>query len=203
MISPGFFIKKLQSLGTDFFTGVPDSLLKPLCAWMKDNLDTDANVIAANEGGAMALAAGHYLASGRPACIYMQNSGIGNAVNPLLSLLDADVYGIPALLVVGWRGMPGVHDEPQHVKQGRVTPELFEAMDIPYVILSDEENVAAEQIEATESTLAKELSVYRLQYRIVANKCKTQEIHSSAYRKYQLRWKGRLIQKTGCIEEKI
>ena len=148
MISPGFFIKKLQSLGTDFFTGVPDSLLKPLCAWMKDNLDTDANVIAANEGGAMALAAGHYLASGRPACIYMQNSGIGNAVNPLLSLLDADVYGIPALLVVGWRGMPGVHDEPQHVKQGRVTPELFEAMDIPYVILSDEENVAAEQIEA-------------------------------------------------------
>ncbi len=75
---------------------------------MKDNLDTDANVIAANEGGAMALAAGHYLASGRPACIYMQNSGIGNAVNPLLSLLDADVYGIPALLVVGWRGMPGV-----------------------------------------------------------------------------------------------
>ena len=72
----------------------------------------------------MALAAGHYLASGRPACIYMQNSGIGNAVNPLLSLLDADVYGIPALLVVGWRGMPGVHDEPQHVKQGRVTPEL-------------------------------------------------------------------------------
>lgn len=114
MISPGFFIKKLQSLGTDFFTGVPDSLLKPLCAWMKDNLDTDANVIAANEGGAMALAAGHYLASGRPACIYMQNSGIGNAVNPLLSLLDADVYGIPALLVVGWRGMPGVHDEPQN-----------------------------------------------------------------------------------------
>lgn len=148
MISPSFFVNTLGNLGVDFFTGVPDSLLKSLCAWMKDNVNPENNVIAANEGGAMALAAGHFLATGKPACVYMQNSGIGNAVNPLLSLLDADVYGIPALLVVGWRGMPGVHDEPQHIKQGRITPQLFDAMEIPYVVLSDDEPAAAEQLEA-------------------------------------------------------
>ena len=148
MISPRFFCETLSGLGVDFYTGVPDSLLKHLCAYLKENIDQASDITAANEGGAMALAAGHYLATGNPACVFMQNSGIGNAVNPLLSLLDQDVYSIPALLVIGWRGMPGVHDEPQHLKQGRVTPQLLEAMEIPFAILADTEEIAREQISS-------------------------------------------------------
>lgn len=147
MISPAFFTQTLQSLGITFFAGVPDSLLKSLCAYLKVNVAPADNITAANEGGAMALAAGHFLATGKPACVYMQNSGIGNAVNPLLSLLDSDVYSIPALLVIGWRGMPGVHDEPQHVKQGRVTTDLLDAMEMPYTVLADNEADARQQIE--------------------------------------------------------
>ena len=147
MISPAFFTQTLQSLGISFFAGVPDSLLKSLCAYLKVNVAPADNITAANEGGAMALAAGHFLATGKPACVYMQNSGIGNAVNPLLSLLDSDVYSIPALLVIGWRGMPGVHDEPQHVKQGRVTTDLLDAMEMPYTVLADNEADARQQIE--------------------------------------------------------
>ena len=104
MVSPSEFITRLQGLGIDFYAGVPDSLLKSLCAYIQDNIPANDNIIAANEGGAIALAAGHYLATGRPGAVYMQNSGIGNAVNPLLSLTDSDVYGIPLLLIIGWRG---------------------------------------------------------------------------------------------------
>lgn len=137
MIDPGAFVKLLRSNGVDFFTGVPDSLLKSLCAYMTDHCGED-HLIAANEGGAVGLAAGHYLATGRPALVYMQNSGQGNAVNPLVSLADPDVYSIPMLLLVGWRGMPGEHDEPQHIKQGKITLSLFETMGIPTAIISDE-----------------------------------------------------------------
>lgn len=121
------FLRGLKRLGVDFYTGVPDSLLKPL----NDTLVADcgltgAHVVAANEGGAAALAAGHYIATGRPALVYLQNSGIGNAVNPLASLLHPRVYGIPCVFVVGWRGEPGVPDEPQHAFQGAVTREMLE-----------------------------------------------------------------------------
>jgi len=120
--------------GVNFFTGVPDSLLADFCAYLADTAP-ESNIIAANEGGAVALACGHYLATGNAALVYMQNSGQGNAVNPLLSLADPEVYSIPMLLVIGWRGEPGVHDEPQHVKQGRVTCALFDAMEIPYAVM--------------------------------------------------------------------
>jgi phosphonopyruvate decarboxylase len=120
--------------GVNFFTGVPDSLLADLCAYLADTAP-ESNIIAANEGAAVALACGHYLATGNAALVYMQNSGQGNAVNPLLSLADPEVYSIPLLLVIGWRGEPGVHDEPQHVKQGRVTCALFDAMEIPYAVM--------------------------------------------------------------------
>jgi len=110
MVSPSEFITRLQGFGIDFYAGVPDSLLKSLCAYIQDNIPANDNIIAANEGGAIALAAGHYLATGHPGAVYMQNSGIGNAVNPLLSLTDSDVYGIPLLLIIGWRGEPGVKD---------------------------------------------------------------------------------------------
>ena len=124
--------------GIDFFTGVPDSLLNALCheLYSRYGTDGDTHVVAHNEGGAIGLCAGHYLACGRPGLCYMQNSGLGNAVNPLASLMDPDVYRIPCLLVVGWRGEPGVKDEPQHVKQGRITLGQLELMEIPYRILS-------------------------------------------------------------------
>jgi len=147
MVSPEFFIDRLVENGIDFFAGVPDSLLKNVCAYITDNIDGDHNIIAANEGGAMGLAAGHYLATGRAGVVYMQNSGEGNIINPLASLVDKDVYGIPVLLVIGWRGRPGVHDEPQHVKQGKVTLPLLETMGISYQVLSHEEAEASAQID--------------------------------------------------------
>lgn len=137
MIEPKQFIECLRAGGVDFFAGVPDSLLKNLCAYITDNVSRENNIIAANEGGAVALAAGYHLATGKTGCVYMQNSGEGNAVNPLLSLMDADVYQMPLLLVIGWRGEPGVHDEPQHVKQGKVTLSLLDAMGIPYSVLDE------------------------------------------------------------------
>ena len=124
--------------GISFYTGVPDSLLKALCneLYTRYGTDTDKHVVAHNEGGAIALCAGHYLASGKPGLCYMQNSGLGNAVNPLASLMDPEVYAIPCLLVIGWRGEPGVKDEPQHVKQGAVTLGQLDLLGIPYRVLS-------------------------------------------------------------------
>lgn len=147
MISPKFFFDILASNGIDFYAGVPDSLLKNLCAYITDHADAAHNIIAANEGGAMGLAAGHYLATGQIPVVYMQNSGEGNIINPLASLTDPDVYNIPVLLVIGWRGKPGVHDEPQHVKQGKVTTGLLNVMGIDYTVLSKEEDKAEAQIK--------------------------------------------------------
>ena len=154
MISPAFFIEKLRENGVDFFAGVPDSLLKNICAYITDHFDAAHNIIAANEGAAVGLAAGHYLATGRPACVYMQNSGEGNIINPLASLTDQEVYNIPVLLLIGWRGRPGVHDEPQHVKQGKVTTGLLNVMGVNYEVLSKEEDKAAKQIEKAAKALA-------------------------------------------------
>lgn len=124
----------------DFFTGVPDSLLQPLCNYLmqKYGANNARHVIAANEGNCVALAAGHYLATGRVPVVYLQNSGIGNTVNPVASLLNDKVYGIPCLFFIGWRGEPGVHDEPQHVFQGEITVKLAEDMDIATFVISRE-----------------------------------------------------------------
>ena len=131
MISPKAFMDALTQGGIDFFAGVPDSLLKNLCAYITDNVSREKNIIAANEGNAVGLAAGYYLATGKAGCVYMQNSGEGNIVNPLLSLVDEDVYQIPMMLIIGWRGEPGVQDEPQHKKQGKVTLSLLETWEFP------------------------------------------------------------------------
>ena len=125
----------IREQGFRFFTGVPDSLLKDFCAYVTDHAPKGDHIIAANEGTAVALAIGQFLGTGEPAIVYMQNSGIGNAVNPLLSLADPEVYGVPMLLVIGWRGEPGVKDEPQHVKHGRRMTELLDAMEIPWFLL--------------------------------------------------------------------
>lgn len=158
MIAPKDFIETLRTGGVEFFAGVPDSLLKNLCAYITDTIRRENNIIAANEGNAVGLAAGYHLATGKTGCVYMQNSGEGNIVNPLLSLMDADVYKMPILLIIGWRGEPGVHDEPQHVKQGKVTLSLLETMGVPYAVLDNnwQEQVAAalQTIQATHTAYA-------------------------------------------------
>ena len=147
MISPAFFIETLKNHGIDFFAGVPDSLLKNICAYITDHVDSDHNIITANEGAAVGLAAGYHLATGKAGVVYMQNSGQGNIINPLASLTDKEVYNIPLLLLIGWRGRPGVHDEPQHVKQGKVTTGLLNVMGVNYEVLAKEEDKALKQIE--------------------------------------------------------
>lgn len=125
-----------QELQIQFFTGVPDSLLHPFISCLESECGSpDQHVIAANEGNAVGLAAGYYLACGQIPCVYMQNSGQGNAVNPIASLISRDVYGIPCVFVIGWRGEPGVKDEPQHKFQGKITLGLLELLDIPYTVL--------------------------------------------------------------------
>ena len=135
------FVDWLAALGVDFYAGVPDSLLKPVCFYLADHAG-DKHVVAANEGGAVALACGYHLATGKVPLVYLQNSGQGNTINPLLSLADRDVYSIPLLLLIGWRGEPGTKDEPQHLKQGKVTVSLLEAMDIPCRVLAPEPEAA-------------------------------------------------------------
>jgi len=141
------FYKLLKKAGVDFFAGVPDSLLKGICAYITDTVDETKHIIAANEGNAVALACGHHLATGKIPLVYLQNSGIGNTMNPLVSLTDPEVYGIPMLLLVGWRGRPGEKDEPQHVKQGKITTMIFESIGLPYDILSQDLTVAGQQLD--------------------------------------------------------
>jgi phosphonopyruvate decarboxylase len=154
LISAAYFYKKLVEKGVGFFSGVPDSLLKDFCAYITDHADRQNHIIAVNEGAAVGLACGYHLATNRIPLVYMQNSGIGNAVNPLLSLADGEVYRIPLVLVIGWRGEPGVHDEPQHIKQGKVTCSLLESMGIPYAVLENNEDGVDAQIETCFKAIA-------------------------------------------------
>lgn len=162
MISPKFFIDTLKGFGIDFFAGVPDSLLKNICAYIADNNDSSHNIIAANEGAAVGLAVGHYLATGNIGVVYMQNSGEGNIINPLASLTDKEVYNIPVLLLIGWRGRPGEHDEPQHVKQGKITTGLLNAMGVNYDVLSKDEDKAVKQIAKAVASMQATKEVYAL-----------------------------------------
>lgn len=135
-------------LGADFYAGVPDSQLKALCNYLMDRYGSDPahHIIAANEGNAAALAAGYHLATGKVPVVYLQNSGLGNIINPAASLLNEKVYGIPCLFIVGWRGEPGVHDEPQHVFQGEITLPLLENLDIPAFVIG--KTTTEEQVKA-------------------------------------------------------
>lgn len=144
----------IKALGADFYTGVPDSQLKALCNYLMKTYGANGkhHIIAANEGNCTAIAAGYHLATGKVPVVYMQNSGEGNIINPVASLLNDKVYAIPAIFVVGWRGEPGVHDEPQHIYQGEVTVKLLEDMDIAVSILSK---------ETTEAELATKMEDFR------------------------------------------
>ncbi|KAF5220735.1 hypothetical protein ECC02_006307 [Trypanosoma cruzi] len=135
-LAPELFYNALRRRGVTRFFGVPDSLLKDFCAFVTDNTHPREHIITANEGNALAMAAGHHLATGEFPLVYMQNSGLGNIINPLLSLAHAEVYRIPLLMLVGWRGAPGVKDEPQHVAQGRLSEDLLRVLEVPYSVLS-------------------------------------------------------------------
>lgn len=146
----------LEQMGINTITGVPDSTLKQFCDGLQNYQGNLKHYVPVNEGAAVGLAIGSYLADGKPACVYMQNSGIGNAVNPITSLANCDVYGIPMLFLVGWRGEPGVKDEPQHVFQGKITCELFDTLRIPYEII--DQGTTWEQMEDVLQKAAQVLS---------------------------------------------
>ncbi len=145
MINPNFFVSRLIEVGIEFAAGVPDSLLKHACMAIHEKFDKKNHVITANEGSAVGLAIGYYLAKKSPALVYMQNSGLGNAINPLTSLAHPEVYSIPMILMIGWRGEIEkdsniqIKDEPQHSKQGKITLKILDLLDIPYIILDKEE----------------------------------------------------------------
>lgn len=130
--------KLIEIIGSDFYTGVPDSQLKALCNYLMATygIDPKHHIIAANEGNCTAIAAGYHLATGKVPVVYMQNSGEGNIINPIASLCNDKVYAIPIVFIIGWRGEPGIHDEPQHIYQGEVTIKLLDDMGIASFIIS-------------------------------------------------------------------
>lgn len=147
--------KLLEIIGSDFYTGVPDSQLKALCNYLMNTYGINPNhhIIAANEGNCTAIAAGYHLSTGKIPVVYMQNSGEGNIINPVASLLNDKVYAIPVVFIIGWRGEPGIHDEPQHIYQGEVTIKLLEDMGIKSFV------IGKDTIDEEVSTVMKEYKV--------------------------------------------
>lgn len=185
MLSSKIIYDYLIKHDVNFFTGVPDSLLKDFCSYITDNTNKNNHIIAANEGNALSLGIGYHLSTNKIPLIYMQNSGLGNIINPLLSLADINVYSTQALLLIGWRGEPGVKDEPQHKKQGRITLDLLETMEIPYKILSSEDTEASalDKISATLETIESKNQVAALIVKKnTFEKYSLKKINSSSYK---------------------
>lgn len=162
MINQETFLHTLQSEGVNFFTGVPDSYLNGFCDYLLQNVALEKNVIAANEGNAIAIAAGHFLSTQEIPFVYMQNSGLGNTVNPLVSLVDERVYALPMILLIGWRGEPGTGDWAQHELQGEITLGLLELMHIPYDVLPDEDDKVTDIVKRAVSQARKNRKPYAL-----------------------------------------
>jgi phosphonopyruvate decarboxylase len=202
MLNCAEFYSALTERGVDFFTGVPDSLLKDFNAYVMDNVPSDRHIISANEGGAVALASGYHLATGNVGMVYMQNSGQGNAINPLMSLADPDVYSIPMLLLIGWRGEPGAPkaDEPQHVKQGKITIGLLDSLGIPNAVLPD-------NIQDARATLEEAVTTAREQnrpYGIVVRKGTFEEykLQNKIETDYELNREDAVKLVTGSLDSK-
>lgn len=174
------FVQKLKMAGIDTATGIPDSTLKPFCDYVESR-GKDAfryHTVPENEGAAVGIAIGAYLSTGKAACVYMQNSGLGNAVNPLTSLAHREVYGVPMLLLVGWRGEPGTEDEPQHRFMGRATLGLLELLEIPYAVVDG--GTTAEELDGILGR-AREAFACGRQYAVVARKGTFEESGLSEY----------------------
>ena len=146
MIVPERLYIFLQQQGINFYTGVPDSLLKHFLKFIQDNSKEGSHIITANEGLAVALASGYHFNTGKLPVVYLQNSGLGNIVNPLTSLADKEMYSVPLLLLIGWRGRPGIKDEPQHMKMGKITAPVLDALEVPYFILDADEPSSFDKI---------------------------------------------------------
>lgn len=190
MLNCAAFYNLLIKNGIDLFTGVPDSQLKDFLAYIADNTSKEKNIITANEGNAIALAAGYHLATRRVGLVYMQNSGLGNSINPLTSLVDKEVYSIPVLLLIGWRGEPGKKDEPQHVKQGRITRSLLHTLEIPFSVLPDKIEEAEKTLEAALVFMKEENAPYAL------------VVRKGAFESYHLKNKSKTFYKL-CREEAL
>lgn len=147
MIDQKRFLNVLLNAGVDFFTGVPDSYLNGFCNCLLENVSDEKNIIAANEGNAVAIASGYYFSTGKIPLVYMQNSGMGNAINPLLSLANKYVYSVPIVLLIGWRGEPETGDHVQHRMQGKITTKLFDLMKIPFVVAGDNDDLLEGQVK--------------------------------------------------------
>lgn len=162
------FVSELKRIGIDNMYGVPDSTLKQFCDYLNREGSKDfRHLVPANEGAAVGLAAGSYLATGKPACVYMQNSGVGNIVNPLTSIANEEVYGIPMLFLVGWRGEPGVHDEPQHIFMGKITENIFDVLAVEHEYIS--KDTTAQELSSIMDRAKKSLESDR-QYAIIIKK---------------------------------
>jgi phosphonopyruvate decarboxylase len=157
----------------NFFTGVPDSLLKDFLNYLTNNIKGQNHIIAANEGNAIALAVGYYLSTGKIGLVYMQNSGLNNALNPLTSLVNKEVYGIPVLLLIGWRGKPGEKDEPEHVKPGLITKKLLKTLDIPFSVLPKSLSKCEKIVEKALNYMTK----YSLPYAIIVRRGTFESYH--------------------------
>lgn len=160
-------LKEIENMGIRVITGVPDSTLKQFCDGLQSYQGQLKHYVPANEGAAVGIAVGAYLSSGCPACVYMQNSGLGNIVNPVTSLANREVYGIPMLFIVGWRGEPGVKDEPQHVYQGKITKELLDVLSIPYAVLDADTTMEEAKIILNR---AKDAMAERKQFALIVKK---------------------------------
>lgn len=152
MLDQSFVYQCFEECGVHFFTGVPDSYLNAFCDYLVKYVDDSCNMIAANEGNAIGIASGHYLATRELPLVYMQNSGLGNAVNPLVSLADQHVYAIPMILLIGWRGQPGMADWPQHRLQGEITTSLLDDMHIPYKKAEDDMEIFKKTVKWASDT---------------------------------------------------
>lgn len=147
MIHPERLYNYFKELGIDFYTGVPDSLLKDFLKYIQDHADSPDNIITANEGLAVGLASGYHFKTGKLPLIYLQNSGLGNIINPLTSLADKEMYAVPIILLIGWRGRPGTTDEPQHVKMGRITIPLLDVLEVPHFFMDADESFSFDSVD--------------------------------------------------------
>lgn len=162
------FIEEVKKSGIESIIGVPDSTLKQFCDYLNtDGKDELTHMVPPNEGAAIGIATGVFLATNKPACVYMQNSGLGNIVNPITSLANEKVYDIPMLLVIGWRGEPGFHDEPQHKFMGEITEDLLKVLDIEYSIIGKE--TSDEELENIFEAVKGKMSSNK-QYAIIVKK---------------------------------
>ena len=134
MIEIESLVNILKRNNSDFYTGVPDSILKELSMYLQNKKN---HIVATNEGSAISIGIGYYLSTKKIPVIYMQNSGLSNAINPLISIANKNVYSIPLILIIGWRGSPNINDEPQHVEKGKITRNLLDLLKIKYTIIEN------------------------------------------------------------------